>query len=188
MNLKSIRMTPTQINLTGTALSLCALGICAYSINSSWKSRQSGIESSKLELTQVTAQLTAAQQERGRLANQISNLHAIVEKTDPTPRPTNINELAVKLIASTELHKLNLDQFEPSDPKMIGTDQVQEIAIRAECTYASLTNWLNELRDNMSDIHVVSISIRTKDAEESTVFSDIRLNWYIPTDQQPKTN
>lgn len=188
MNLKSIHMTPIQIHLTGAALSLCAIGLCAYSIHSSWESRQSGIESSKLELTQVTAQLTAAQQERGRLANQISNLHAIVETTDHSLHPTNINELAVKLIASTELHNLNLDQFEPTDPKMIGEDQVQTIAIRAECTYASLTNWLNDLRDTMSDIHIVSISIRSKNAEESTVYSDIRLNWYIPTDQQPKTN
>lgn len=188
MNLKSIQMTPTQIHLTGTALSLCALGICAFAIHSAWESRQSEVESSELELTQVTAQLTAAQQERGRLANEISNLHAIVERTDHSPRPTNINELAVKLIASTERHALNLDQFEPSDPKMIGQDQVQSIAIRAECTYSDLTNWLIELRDTMSDIHVVSISIRTKDAEESTVFSDIRLNWYIPTEQQIKSN
>ncbi|MGJ8635805.1 MAG: hypothetical protein ACSHX5_03040 [Phycisphaerales bacterium] len=188
MNLKSIHMTPTQIHLSGAAIALCALGICAYSIHSSWQSRQSGIESSELELTQVTAQLTAAQQERGRLANQISNLHAIVEDTDDTPRPTNINELAVELIASTEHHQLYLDQFEPSAPKTIGIDQIQPISIRAECTYTSLTNWLNELRDNMPDIHVVSISIRTKNAEESTVFSDIRLNWYIPTDQNPSTN
>ncbi|MBO6513503.1 MAG: hypothetical protein JJ974_06030 [Phycisphaerales bacterium] len=169
-------------------ITLGALGISAYAIHSSWESRQSGIESSQLELSQVTEQLTTAQQQRGRLANQISNLQAIVDVTSNAPRPSNINELAVTLVASTELHGLNLDQFEPEPPRSIGTDEIQSILIRAQCTYQALTNWLNELQSQMPDIHVVSISISTQGPEQATVATDIRLDWYIPTDQQSNTN
>lgn len=183
MSLKRVPITPTQIHLAGTALTVTAFAFSAYSIYKSWESRQSGIQTSQRELTKVTAQLSATQQERGRLANQISNLQAIVSHTDRTPRPTNINELAVKLVASTEENNLALDQFEPSVPTIVGTDRIQQIAVRSESTYTNLVQWLNLLHETMPDIHVVSVSIRTQNADESTVYSDIRLNWYIPTDQ-----
>lgn len=183
MSLKLPPLNPTQIHLAGTALLVGALAFSAYSIHSSWKHHQSGIQTSKLELTEVTSQLSATQQERGRLTNQISNLQAIVEHTDRSPRPTNINELAVKLVASTEENNLLLDQFEPGAPITIGQDEIQQIAVRSESTYANLLQWLDMLHETMPDIHVVSVSIRTQNAEESTVYSEIRLNWYIPTDQ-----
>lgn len=183
MNLKLLPLTPTQIHLTGTTLLLSAFAFSAYSIHRSWESRQSGIQTSQRELTEVTAQLSATQQERGRLTNQISNLQAIVEHTDEAPRPTNLNELAVKLVASTEENNLTLDLFEPSVPTKIGPDKIQQIVVRFESTYANLVQWLNLIHESMPDIHVISISIRTQNADQSTVYSDIRLNWYMPTDQ-----
>lgn len=179
MNLKSI--TPTQIHLLGATLAIGTLAVCGYSIHASYQSRQSGIESSKLQLTQVSDQLASAQRDRGRLVNRISNLESIVQHQKSITQAASINELAVQLVALAERHELQLEQFEPSSPTTHNQEPIQPISIRLSAPYQSITDWLTELHTTMPDIHVIALSINSQGTTSTTVTSDIRLNWYIPT-------
>jgi len=181
MNLKSTSITPTKIHAIGSVLAVLTLILSAELIYTSWKSQQSSIQSSQHELTQVTTDLSTAQRNRGRLVNQISNLESILINHQAIIQPTSINELAVQVVALAEEHQLQLEQFEPTPPRIIDQNQVQQIALRLTATYQSVTKWLDQLHQTMPDIHVDSISIRSQNIESATVTSDIRLNWYIPT-------
>jgi Tfp pilus assembly protein PilO len=177
--------SPSQIHIVGVALSTLILAASVYAVYSSWNSRQSGIESSQLELTQVSTQLSTAQRDRGRLLNQISNLESIVNQQDPALNPTSINELAVQIVELAEKHALNLDQFEPQPIENNALGTFHPISIRLTATYSSVSMWLDQLHILMPDIHVVSITIRSKSAVEPEVTSDIQLNWYNPDNDKP---
>jgi len=178
MNLKSI--SPTHIHLLGAAIAVLTLAASGYAVHTSYKSRQSGIESSKLQLTQVSDQLATVQRDRGRLVNKISNLESIVQHQKSITQVASINELAVQLVALAEKHELELEQFEPSSPTTHNQEPIQPISIRLSASYQSVTNWLSELHTAMPDIHVVALSISSQSSTSAIVTSDIRLNWYIP--------
>lgn len=181
MNFKSL--APTHIHAIGAVIAIATLAICGYSIFKSWESRQSGIESSQIRLTQVSEELSVAQQERGRLTNQISNLRSIVEEDKDVIVPRSINELAVEVVALAEQYKLELDQFEPKSEQTKDGKVFHPIVIRLSAPYSALTEWLDQVHEFMPDIHVMSISIRSSGADQSVVSSDIQLNWYKPTSE-----
>tara|TARA_R110000744_G_scaffold95174_6_gene183953 strand:+ start:1517 stop:2074 length:558 start_codon:yes stop_codon:yes gene_type:complete len=183
MNYKSI--APSHIHAAGSTIAIALVAISGYSVYTSWQSRQSGIESSQIRLSQVSEELSNAQQERGRLTNQISNLQSMVEEDREVIVPTSINELAVEIVALAEQHKLELDQFEPRAPITIDGNTHHPIIIRLTSPYKSLTDWLDEIHEIMPDIHVMSIAIRSTGAEPPVVSSDIEFNWYKPTKEQP---
>jgi|GEM_PF-2064832 len=185
MKLNAQGITPIQIHLIGMAFILLTAAGSAYTVYSSWESHQSGIESSQLELTQVSEELSTAQRDRGRLVNKIANLKAVLKDHNSIIQPNSINELAVEIVALAERHTLEIEQFEPSTPTTLNQDAVQPITMRLSAPYQSITEWLNELHATMPDIHVVGIAIVSQNATAEAVISDIRLNWYIPTSDQP---
>ena len=188
MKLNTASITPTKIHAIGSVLAIGILAFSAEIIYTSWNSQQSTIQSSKYELTQITTDLSTAQRDRARLANQISNLESIVINHQTIIQPTSINELAVQVVALAEQHQLQLEQFQPSPPQTLDQDQVQQIDLRLTANFQSVTNWLDQLHKIMPDIHVVAISIRSQSIESATVTSDIRLNWYIPTNDPQLPN
>jgi len=185
MSVKLKSISPIQIHLLGAALFILTASGSAYSVYASWKSHKSGIESSQHKLTQVTSELSIAQRNRARLVNRITDLHSIVKDYKSIIQPASINELAVQVVALAERHDLEIEQFEPSPPTILNQDDIQPVTIRFTAPYQSVTNWLNELHSTMPDIHVVGITIASQSTAEATVISDIRLNWFIPTSDDP---
>ena len=185
MNLDSITISPARIHLLGISIAVVLLGSSAYAVYSSWETRQLGIESHKQDLSQVDESLSASQRQRGRLVDQIAKLESVVKDINLSERPSTLNELAVKVVALAEQYELQLDQFEPAAPTGVGNDQVYPIDLRVIAPYESVTSWLDDIYRTMPDIHVVAISISSQDATSTAVSSDIRLNWYIPTDDKP---
>ncbi|MBL4809764.1 MAG: type 4a pilus biogenesis protein PilO [Phycisphaerales bacterium] len=185
MKLNLNRLSPTQIHLIGAALFLLTVSASAYSLFSSWKYHQSGIESSQHKLTQVSDELSTAHRDRGRLVNKIANLQAVVKDHESIIQPQSINELAVQIVALAEAHALEIEQFEPSPPTTLNQNPIQPITIRLSAPYQSITQWLNKLHNTMPDIHVTGLSIVSQNAAtSSSVTSTIRLHWYIPTSQE----
>ena len=174
-------LTPKQIHGSGVSLSILMIGLCVYLVHSSWKSRQTGIESTQHELTQVTTQLSDAQIQRGRLVNQISDLQSMVDEQHHAQRAMSLNELAILIVALAEEHQLRLEQFDPAQRTSIEGDSVVPITLRLSAPYASLTDWLDEIHETMSDIHVVGILITSQSSTTTVIGADIRLHWYIPT-------
>ncbi len=177
--------SPLQVHLTGASLATLILAISGYAIYSSWEAQRTDIESSKLELTQVSDQLSSTQSERGRLINQISNLEIVVQERESVIKASSINELAVQLVGLAESHGLELEQFEPSEPSQTNENPTQAILIQVTAPFTTIQTWLDELHAKMPDIHVESISIRSN-VTTGMVSTNIRLNWYIPSDVDPK--
>ncbi len=178
--------TPTQVHLAGAAIALTMIAGSGYALYSSWEAQQSGIESSQLELTQVSAQLSDTQRERGKLVNQISDLELVVQQRESFEIITNINQLAVKLVALAESQGLELEQFEPADQTTTNGLPTQEISIQVTASFVSIQTWLDQLQERMPDIHVEALSIRSNTAAPGMVSTNIRLNWYIPEDAEAK--
>ena len=182
MNMKLKGCSAPQIHLVGAFLAVATVLLSGYSVFSSWESRKSGIESTQLELTQVTTKLSDAQRDRGRLVNQISNLQSIVDEQEFTPQATSINELAIRVVALAEEFGIELEQFDPGVATTINEDSVMPISLRLTAPYNTLISWIHEIHQVMPDIHVVGISISSQTSTTTSVGSDIRLNWYIPAD------
>ncbi len=183
MKLDSKALSPARIHLIGALLTVMLLGISVYAVYSSWESRQLGIESSKQDLTEVAEQLSMTQRERGRLADQIEQLESVVKNLSMTDQPSAINELAARVVSLTEGHALELERFEPGSEILAGENRVQPVDLRVTAPYGSVTRWLDEIHRDMPDIHVVSVSFMSQTAD--TVSTDIRFNWYIPTEGSP---
>jgi Tfp pilus assembly protein PilO len=178
--------TPTKVHLAGAVVATLMIVGSSYALYSSWEAQQSGIESSQLEITQVSSQLSDTQRERGRLVNQISNLEVVVQQHDSIEHITNMNELAVKLVALAESQGLELEQFEPGTESTTNGLPSQEIAIQVTASFVSIQTWLNQLHELMPDIHVEALSIRSNNSAPGMVSTNIRLNWYIPEDASAK--
>jgi hypothetical protein len=177
---------PIQVHLAGATCSALILAISGFAIYSSWEAQRTDIESSQLELTQVSAQLSSTQSERGKLINQISNLETVVQEREFVLKASSINELAVQLVAFAESQGLELEQFEPSEPKLTNNNPTQAISIQVTAPFSSIQTWLDELHAQMPDIHVEGLSIRANASADGMVSTNIRLNWYIPSDTEPK--
>lgn len=178
--------SPTQVHLTGATIASLMIAGSAYTLYSSWEAQQSGIESSQLELTQVSTQLSDTQRERGKLVNQISDLELVVQQRKSYEIITNINQLAVKLVALAESQGLELEQFEPADQTTTNGQPTQEISIQVTASFVSIQSWLDQLHERMPDIHVEALSIRSNSATPGSVSTNIRLNWYIPEEAETK--
>ncbi len=185
MKINTNGFSSIQIHLIGMTLFLLIAAGSTYAVYSSWDSHQSGIESSQLQLTQVSEDLSTAQRDRGRLISKIANLNLALDDHDSIIQPNSINELAVQIVALAEKHSLELEQFEPSPPTTLNQEAIQPISMRLKAPYQAVSEWLNELHTTMPDIHVVGISIVSQNATAESVSSNIRLNWYIPTSDQP---
>jgi len=176
--------TPIQIHSVGAFIAVGAVAISCYAVYSSWQSRQTGIESSKHELTQISSELSTSQRERGRLQSQIATLQSDLHNHQSIDQPSKINDLATRVVTLAESHNLSLEQFEPEPPIESNGNRVQPISIMLTAPYQSITNWLDQLHSDMPDIHVEGISIRSQSPADPTVKSDIRLKWYIPTNAE----
>lgn len=181
MRIKTQRGTSGHIHLVGASLGAVVISLSGYAVYTSWESRKSGIESTQIKLTQITTQLSESQRDRGRLVNQISNLQSIVDEQDDLPKPSTINELAIKIVALAEEYNLQLEQFDPSTSIEVDGDSVVPITLRLTAPYGSLISWLDQIHAVMPDIHVVGIAINSQSTATTVVGSDIRLHWYNPT-------
>ena len=177
--------SPIQVHLTGASLATLILAISGFVIYSSWEAQRTDIETSKLELSQVSDQLSSTQSERGHLINQISNLETVVQERESVIIASSINELAVQLVGLAESHGLELEQFEPSEPSQTNENPTQAISIQVTAPFTTIQTWLDELHNKMPDIHVESLSI-SSNVTSGMVSTNIRLNWYIPSDADPK--
>jgi len=183
MKASSITLSPARIHLIGASVAAVLIGASAYAVYSSWESHQLGIETSKHDLTQVAEQLSMTQRERGRLVDQIAQLESVVNTINQNAQPSSINELAAQVVALTEQYELQLDRFEPASAQLVDQVQVLPIQLRVIAPYGSVTSWLDEIHASMPDIHVVAVSLISQEAD--IVSTDIRFNWYIPTDDTP---
>ncbi len=180
MNLSKSNITPGQIHIAGALILLMLLSTSGYFLYTSWASRQSGIETSELELSQVSLELANTHNERGQMVNQISNLESRVIEDAEWVKSKSLNELAAQLVLMAEEKELFVDQFEPATPVVVDGVRMQPIQIRFLAPYSSISEWLDTVHRLMPDIHVMSISITSPSHTAWNVNADIRINWHIP--------
>lgn len=178
--LQLTRYKQIHIQLAGCAIAASILTGSLYAVYSSWNIHQRDIESSKMTLSQITNELSTAQRERTQLLAQLESYQTIDNLFDGYQRPESINELAVLAVALTEEAGLELEQFQPQEPRVINDQSVYPITVRITADYSKLSAWLDQIHERMPDIHIMSISIRSLNAQSTTITTDIRINWYSP--------
>ncbi|MFK7760298.1 MAG: type 4a pilus biogenesis protein PilO [Phycisphaerales bacterium] len=133
-----------------------------------------------MTLSQITNDLSVTQRERTNLLAQLEAYQNIENVFLGYERPDSINELAVLAVALTEESGLELEQFQPQEPRTIDEQLVYPITVRITAEFSKLSAWLDQIHERMPDIHIMAISIRSLNAESTTITTDIRINWYSP--------
>jgi len=168
-----------KIHAIGGALCLAIAGGSVWFAADSIAKRRGLFLSARHELTAVRGELDQAVSQRGSLAMRVNKLEDATRDALKLSSSRHLNKRTAELSRIAESVEVSVDMLQPGDMVLDARVPVQPLSLVGTADASSVSDLLDELGNQMPDMHIQSIEMTTEALGSERVRLRLTLYWFV---------